>query len=71
MGSTGTLAAGISSWAGHNPGVTDVIGKAPASLQYRDFEEHQSPSPCLNCGHHATPSAALTVVPLSVLVAQE
>lgn len=71
MGNTGTLAAGIASWAGHNPGVTNIIEKVPAALQYRDFEEHQIPSPCLNCGHHATPRAALTVVPLSVLVVQE
>lgn len=71
MGKAGTLAAGIASWAGHSPGVTNVTGKVPASLQHRGFEEHQTPSSCLNCGHHATPSAALTVVPLLVLVAQE
>lgn len=71
MGDAGTLAAGIASWAGHNPRVTDIIGNVPASLKYRGFKEHQAPSSCLNCGHHVTPSAALTVVTLSVLVAQE
>lgn len=71
MGNAGTLAAGIASWAGHNSGVTDIIGKVPASLQYRGFEEHQTPFLCLNCGHHATLGAAITVVTLSVFVAQE
>lgn len=71
MGNAGTLAAGIASWAGHNPGVTDIIGKVPAPLQYKGFEKHQTPFLCLKCGHLAAPSVALKVVTLSVLAAQE